>query len=158
MKIFPKNTEDFIKSPPSEIRLILVYGSDEGLVRETSARIGKTIVSDLSNPFLVSEISGDNISQDSAQLIDEALAISMIGGRRLIRVRDATDNIVKPLEILLETDKVEAITILQSGALNPRSKLRKLIEKSPLSAAIACYPDDYLSLQSLITSLSLIHI
>lgn len=150
MKISAGRADSFVKSPPSELRVALVYGPDEGLVRERAKALGASVVADLSDPFLVCELTGADIVSDPARLADEVSAIAMIGGRRLIRVRDASDNIAATVEAVLAETPGDALTVIQAGQLTPRSALRKLAEKSPLAAAVPCYADDAGSLDGVI--------
>jgi DNA polymerase-3 subunit delta len=150
VKISTGRTDSFVKSPPAGLRVALVYGPDEGLVQERSRKIGSSVVEDLSDPFLVCELTGAEIAADPARLSDEVSAISMMGGRRLIRVRDAGDKIASIVESVIDNTPGDALTILQAGQLSPRSALRKLAEKSDAAAASACYPDDASSLDHVI--------
>ena len=150
VKISVGRTDNFLISPPPDLRVALVYGPDEGLVRERSRKLGASVVKDLSDPFVVCELTGAEIMADPALLADEVSAISMIGGRRLILVRDAGDNIASIVESVIRNTPGDALTVLQAGQLSPRSALRKLAEKSEFAAAIACYADDAGSLDGVI--------
>jgi DNA polymerase-3 subunit delta len=150
VKVSTSRTDSFVKSPPPGLRVVLVYGPDEGLVLERSKKLGASVVQDLSDPFLVCELTGAQVAADPARLADEVSAISMIGGRRLIRVRDAGDNIANIVASVIEDTPGDALTVLQAGQLSPRSALRKLAEKSDAAAAIACYADDASSLDGVI--------
>jgi DNA polymerase-3 subunit delta len=59
----------------------------------------------------------------------------------VVRLRDAGESAVKPIEALLKT-KSDALVVLEGGELTPKSKLRALAEKSPAMACIACYAVD----------------
>jgi DNA polymerase III subunit delta len=150
VKVSTGRADSFVKSPPSNLRVALVYGPDEGLVRERSSKLGASVVENLSDPFLVCELTGAEVAADPARLSDEVSAISMMGGRRFIRVRDAGDNIASIVESVIENTPGDALTVIQAGQLSPRSALRKLAEKSEDAAAIACYADDAGSLDGVI--------
>ena len=142
--------DSFLKAPPDGVRVVLVYGPDEGLVRERAEALGKTVVEDLSDPFLVTELEGAALNNDPARLADEVSAIAMTGGRRLIRVRECADSIAPIVESVLNETPGDALTILMAGPLNPRSPLRKLAEKAKDAAALPCYVDDARSLDQVI--------
>src|SRR6185503_17964226 len=78
---------------------------------------------------------------DPARLFDEAAAISMMGGRRVIRVRGAGNELADLLESFLEKHAGDALVVLEAGDLNKSSALRKLFEADKKAAAIACYAD-----------------
>ena len=151
MKIPAGKADFFVKAPPPELRVALIYGPDEGLVRERAATLGATVVADLTDPFLVCNLTGGDISSDPARLADEVAAIALTGGRRLVRVRDAMDGISKAVQTILDGAPGDALTILQAGQLGPRSALlRKLAESSDDAAAIPCYADDAGNLERVI--------
>ena len=51
MKLTWKQIEPFVKSPDPAARVVLVYGPDDGLMRERAKLMGQTIVADLNDPF-----------------------------------------------------------------------------------------------------------
>ncbi len=142
MKLAYRDIESFVKTPNPEIRVILVYGPDDGLMRERAATMAKTVVSDLSDPFNVAVLSSDILGHDPARLNDEANAMSMMGGKRLIRVEDAADSLTTLIADYLKNPNDNALIILESGNLTPRSSLRKLCEKEKTAAAVPCYVED----------------
>lgn len=142
MKLTFRNIEPFVKSPDPAARVILVYGPDHGLVSERAAIMGKTIVTDLNDPFNVAALSTDILAEDPARLADEAGAISMMGGDRLIRVTDAGDKLTVLIKSYLEQPSNSALVILQAGELSTRSSLRKLCESAKNAAAVPCYVED----------------
>lgn len=150
MKITAGKAERFIASPPVELRWFLLYGENEGLVRERCNILGRTFVEDLRDPFLVAELTGNDIIANPARLAEELAAISFTGGRRLIVVRGATDSLVKVIRTAFQDAVGDAIVIIQSSSLGPRSTLRKLAETSSLAAAVPCYAEDSASLERVI--------
>ncbi len=142
MKLAWKEIEPFVKSPNPKARAILIYGPDDGLMRERSTTIGKTVTPDLNDPFNVAVLDGDLLVADPARLFDEASAISMMGGARLIRIENASDKISPVLREYLEKPSAENLVILEAGELGPKSPLRALFEKSPNAAALPCYVED----------------
>ena len=150
MKVSANRADEFVRSPPPELRVALIYGPDEGLVRERTVMLGKVIVPDLSDPFTVTELNSAELAGDPARLYDEVVAISLTGGRRLIRIRDASDSIAPIVKTILENETSDTVTVLQSGQLNPRSTLRKLLESHAAGAAIPCYIDDEVSLERVV--------
>ena len=150
MKVAANRADGFVRSPPAELRVALVYGPDEGLVRERAICLGETVVPDLADPFLVTELSGGDLTADPALLADEVAAISLTGGRRLIRIRDVGDSAAPILKSVLENGTGDTMTVLQAGQLGPRSALRKLAESHAAAAAIPCYVDDDASLERVI--------
>jgi DNA polymerase-3 subunit delta len=141
VKITAGRIDQFVAKPGSEIRAVLVYGPDAGLVRERSDALMRSAVPDLSDPFRVAELGGDAIARDPALLADEAAAIALTGGRRAVRVRDAGDTLSKAVEAMLAGPAGDSLVVLQAGELGPRSSLRRLCEGADAAAAVPCYAD-----------------
>jgi DNA polymerase-3 subunit delta len=142
MKVSPRDIERFLKQPPPELRAALFFGPDEGLVRERAQRLAGTVIDDLDDPFRVVEMSGSAVNADPARLADEANALSLTGGRRLVRLRGAGEGVTEALQTLLEGPNCEALIIIEAGGLAPRSGLRRLLERAATGAAVGCYPDE----------------
>jgi DNA polymerase-3 subunit delta len=141
MKISPDRADGFVARPDPKMRAILVYGPDEGLVRERVQTLMKTVVDDLNDPFRVADLAATALKADPALLADEAAAMALTGGRRVVRVRDADDPVSKAFKSFLDNPLGDALIIAQAGDLSARSTLRKLFESATNAAAIACYLD-----------------
>ncbi len=102
----------------------------------------RTVVEDLADPFRIADLSGDTIVDDPARLADEAAAIAMTGGRRVVRIRDAGNDTAPSFESFLDHPMGDALIVVEGGELDGRSALRKLFEKADNAAAIACYRDE----------------
>ncbi len=150
MKIAPPNAEAFVRSPDPSLRAILVYGPDAGLVRERVEALVKAVAEDPADPFRVSELGAREIVEDPARLGDEAAALSLSGGRRAVRLRQADDDLAPHFKDFFATGRGEALVVVEAGDLPPRSALRKIFEGAGAGAAIACYRDDERSLATLI--------
>lgn len=160
MKLKPGQIESFLRHPDPGIRAILVYGPDGGLARERAANLAGAVVPDPEDPFLVADLSGEDIAGDPALLLDEAAAIPLTGGRRLVRVREASPSspgageiVAGAVRTLLEDPPGDSLVIMQAGDLGPRAPLRKLFEAANNGVAIPCYADQGAELDRLITEI-----
>ncbi|PCJ99048.1 MAG: DNA polymerase III subunit delta [Zetaproteobacteria bacterium] len=142
MKIQFRQLEQFVKSPDKKARVILVYGPDSGLVSERSAVIGKTIVDDLNDPFNVADLSVEALAENPARLVDEANAISMMGGDRLVMIKGGGDKLTVLVKSYLVEPSAFTLVVIQAGELGPRSSLRKLCESAKNAVALPCYVED----------------
>lgn len=150
MKLGWKDIEPFVRKPNPKARAILVYGPDEGLIKERADMMGRSAVADLSDPFNVAMLTGDLLSEDGARLTDEANAMSLMGGARLIRVDGVSDKHTTLFKDYLENPSQENLVIARAGELGPKSSLRALFEKSDVAAAVPCYVDDERAVSNLI--------
>jgi DNA polymerase III subunit delta len=142
MKIDARAIAGFVKRPDPAARVVLLFGPDAGLVRERAEAIARTAVPDLADPFAVAELAPDTLKDDPARLSDEAAAIPMLGGRRLVRVRGAGNESLAAVKNLLEDPKGDGLVVIEAGELESKSALRKLCEAADNAAAIACYRDE----------------
>jgi DNA polymerase-3 subunit delta len=131
----------FLGRPPGNIVAALFFGPDQGLVRERADALAKTVVPDLNDAFRVSDLDDAALSAEPARLADEAAAIPMLGGRRVVRVRGAGNALAPLFESFLRERKGDAMVVVQAGELTPASALRKAFEKASNAAAVQCYPD-----------------
>ena len=136
MKLAAAQVESFLRAPGS-CRVVLLYGDDAGMIRERAISLVRTVAGSLDDPFLVVELSRDEIGR----LPDEAASLPMTGGRRVVRVRETTDAAVVPVKAILKAGS-PAMVVLEGAGLPARSRLRTELEAAPDGAAIGCYPEE----------------
>jgi DNA polymerase-3 subunit delta len=138
----------FLADPGRKVRAVLIHGRDRGGVRERADLLAGKIAKIPDDPFDTAMLTETDLS-DAARLDEELQAISMMGGRRLIRVRLGTDraNIDKLVAAALKTHveggfNPDAFLIVEAGALGKDSALRKAAEKPDAAVAIPVYDDE----------------
>jgi DNA polymerase-3 subunit delta len=142
MKLPPARIAAFIKAPDAGMRAALVYGPDSGLVKERAEKIARAICPDLADAFRVADFEADTLPKDPARLHDEAASLSLMGGRRLVRIQDAGDNVGAIFaRFFKDPPPGDAFIVVAAGDLPPRSSLRKAFESAKTAVAIACYLD-----------------
>lgn len=142
MKLPAQRVGGFLKSPDRACRAALIYGPDAGLVRERADRISSAICPDLGDPFRVVDLDSDALGNDAARLNDEAASLSLTGGRRLVRVREADDRMGAIFDRFFKAPPPgDVFVVVEAGDLGPRSSLRRAFESAKEAAAIACYLD-----------------
>ncbi|RCK19692.1 DNA polymerase III subunit delta [Thalassospira lucentensis] len=152
MKLKAAQVETFLRAPDAKAQLVLIYGEDEGLVRERAVKLAKTVVEDLKDPFRVIEMGSAQLKEDSSRLRDEAAAISFGGGRRVIRLRDIGDAQAPAIADFLKDPAGDALIVIEAGSLPSRSKLRQAVEKAGNGMALPCYADSGRDLEGLISA------
>lgn len=150
MKLDARQIERFIARPDPAQPVILLFGPDSGRIDERGTALGRTVTPDLSDPFRVSELTGEQIEREPGRLIEEAQALCLMGGRRLVRIRRATEACAAALVSLLELAPIEAMVVIEAEDLATSSKLRQLAEKHAAIASIACYRDEQADLGQLV--------
>lgn len=144
-----RDIDRFIARPDIEEGVILVYGPDAGLVRETGERLLKHYSSDDSGMGLVT-LDGAELDADPGRLIVEAKTSSLFGDKRVVRVRGGGKSIATPLAALLE-DPAGAIVVIEAGNLAPKDSLRAQVEANKGARALPCYADSDETILRLIT-------
>lgn len=144
MKLDARRAAAFLREPGAA-RIVLLHGDDEGTVRHRANALTQAVTGQRDDPFRVAWLS----REDHSRLMEEATAIAMVGGRRVIRVRDAGDSLASLVK-QVAAGPGDSLVVLESGALPGRSKLRALVEGLENGAAIACYPEEGKALQDAI--------
>lgn len=152
MKVKPRDIPPILKAIDPTVRAVLVFGRDEGLARERADQISKQVAPDLSDPFQVAKPSSDDIKNTPSILLDEVAAISMMGGRRLVRVDGTGNEATEAVKLMLESDQGDGLLVMTAGDLKPTSSLRKLVEGAKKALAIPCYEDGARDLMGLVQS------
>ena len=150
VKAKPADIQANLKELSPKFRAVLVYGPNEGLVRERADRFSRQIVEDLSDTFNVARLSADNVKASPAILQDEVSAISMVGGRRLVRLDGVGDAVSQAVANVLESTVGDGLLVVCAGDLGPRSKLRKIVESDAAALAVPCYADSEQDIDRLI--------
>lgn len=142
----------YLRTPDPRLRVVLLYGADDGMVAERGRVLAQAICSDLADAFRVVELSGAQVKDDPARLADEFQSLSMLGGRRVVRVRPAGDDSTAAAAAVFEATAGDALVVMEAGNLTPASSLRKLVAAADAGAAVACFEDDDRALEALIRS------
>lgn len=141
--------ERFLKGPDSAIRAALIYGRDLGVVRDRGHQLAAKVAKDPDDPFDVAQLTDGDLDADAGRLEGELAAQSLMGGRRLVRLRLTSDK-VGPDRIAAEALtrhaagelNPDAFLIVEAGNLGRDSPVRKAAEKAAGAAAIPCYEDE----------------
>jgi DNA polymerase-3 subunit delta len=146
MKLDSRSVERFLRDPGAT-RGVLLYGEDEGLVRARAATLVRVVVGQADDPFRVADLARDTHGGVKAEMT----ALSLTGGRRVVRLREAADSLTSALLAALEGPG-EALLIVEAGALQTKSKLRALFEQRSDVVAIACQREEGRTLEETIRS------
>lgn len=133
----------FVARPDISQGIFLAYGPDTGLVREVAQKLVKSFADGE-----VVTLDGKELDRDPSRLAVEATTMSLFGGRRVIRVRDAGKGIAAVLTDVV--DRADCAIVLEADNLAPRDALRALVESMPKGRTLPCYPDDDRALSKLI--------
>ena len=153
VKLAPRDVDRFIAQPDARVRGALIYGPDQGLVRERCQALVRAVAGDGGDPFRVATMDSAEVHADPPRLADEAAALSLVGGRRVVLVRNANDSVALRFRDFLAAPIGESLVVVEAGDLSARSSLRRTFESSDTAVAIACYHDDARSLPGILAEL-----
>ena len=139
----------FLAAPMKGTRGVLFYGRDRGVVRERADVVARAVTTNPDDPFNVAQLTDGDLSDDGGRLESELLAQSMMGGKRLVRLRLSAEK--GPLDkaageaVAAHAEgrlNPEAYFLVEAGALGRDSALRKAAEKTAGFACVPCYEDE----------------
>ena len=143
------DVERYLGAPDAAIRAALIYGRDLGVVRDRANQLAAKIAVRPDDPFDVALVTDGDLDGDAGRLEGELAAQSLMGGRRLVRLKLTTDK-VGPDKLAAEAMarhmagelNPDAFFLIEAGALGRESGLRKVCEKAGHCATIPCYEDE----------------
>ena len=95
--------DSYIKKPDEHHKIVLVYGPDSGAVSERAAVLVQNCSLDLGDPMSVVHLDAEEAASEPARIADEANAISMFGGDRLVWIRGKTQkNLANALQGVMD--------------------------------------------------------
>jgi len=141
--------ERFLGGPPPGVRAAVIYGRDRGQVLERANRLAASVTADPDDPFNTAKLTDADIDRDPAALEGELLAQSLIGGRRLVRLRLSGERAAaeRVAADALKTHaeggfNPDAFFLIEAGELRRDSPVRRNAERLDAGAAIPCYEDE----------------
>lgn len=149
----------YLKAPDAKSVVHLVYGSDQGLVREVTQRLVEafagthtgTHAGAHADTMSKTTLDAGELSDDPGRLSVEARTPSLFGGQRVIRVRNGT-KALKPVVQDLIDNPPDAQIIIEAGSLPKSDALRTFVEKASNAKALPCFADSGRALDELMKS------
>lgn len=141
MNIKPEQVDGIIKSLSPDIRGVVIYGSNEGMIATLSQRFIKAVSPDIYDAFHVSYLEMTDISADIGALYAEYNAQSLMGGRRVVVIKEATNLLTKPLREMLDTSKSDSLLVITSSSLKTKDSLAIMAKDESNFYGIGCYDD-----------------
>lgn len=134
-------------------KVFLLYGPDQGAVTEAGRAISQSFLGGEPDPLQRVDWSSQELTHDG-QLSDEAAALPMFGGTKLIRIRGTGEAVKKNVTQYLNVGtQEECCVIIEAGSLTPADALRKLIEGNDGAMALPFFEADAREIAQLIQEL-----
>lgn len=141
MNIKPEQVESIVKALPATIRGVVIYGSNEGMITTLSQQFIKAISPDIYDAFHVSYLEATDVLSDIGVLYAEFNAQSLMGGRRVVVIKEGTNLLTKPLKELLKESSSDSLLIITSSTLKTKDSLASLAKDEDSFYGIGCYDD-----------------
>lgn len=147
MKIQTKEIDKFINNIPEDIKSILIYGVDEGQVKEKVQQVCKSRT-------VAAIYKYEDVKSSPGMVVDSLTSLSLFGENhekeKIVIIEFNGASITDPLLSLIKKASFRGKILLVAGELGTDSTLRKNCEANQSSAVIACYADDIVSIMSII--------
>ena len=136
-----------VDEPDRRIRFYLFHGPDEA----QSNALGDKLVASLKAGKHA--VAGSTLRSDPALLADEAGAIDMFGGAKVIWIQPAGEEILSAVEALLDASQTESPVVAIAGRLGKTSGLLKLADSHGLALSHISYELDARDAERLVIEL-----
>ena len=137
-----------VDEPDPKVRFYLFHGADEAQSSALGDRLAAALKASKQSVAL------GVLRGDPALLADEAGAIDMFGGSKVIVIQPAGEEILPAVEALLEAAAAESPVVAIAGKLGKTSGLLKVAESHPLALAHVSYELDARDAERLVVELA----
>jgi DNA polymerase-3 subunit delta len=120
-------------------------------VSERAQKLAALLATREQPPGEIVRLDDADLEGNPEKLAVELLTVPMFGGAKIVRTSTGRRITTATLQPLIEGGGLAGTLIVEAGALRNDDKLKALFEKSPISAAIVCYPDEGTSLDGLVS-------
>ena len=148
MKSVKGSIDRSVDQPDPKVRFYLFHGPDEAQSSALGGRLAKALNAAKHSAAAAS------LRGDPALLADEAGAIDMFGGAKVIWIQPAGEEIVTAVEALLDAPAAESPVVAVAGRLGKSSGLLKLAESHALALAHVSYELDARDAERLVSELA----
>lgn len=142
MKAKPYQVNALVSQIKKGFKGALVFGPDFGVVQEVADKIASFIITDLSDEFCLIKITPQKIKEIPSILLDEGNAVSLMGGRKLIWLKEADNTVLEAVEQYFSYIQSDSFLLVTAGNLNKNAGIRNLFETNKELLGIACYTDE----------------
>ena len=115
-------------------KFVLFYGKNEGLKSDSTNNL-------LKNKESIAKYEEKEILENINIFLENIFSKSLFENEKIIIIKRVTDKILKVIEEIAEKNIEDIKIILNTDALEKKSKLRSFFEKSKKYVCVAFYPD-----------------
>jgi len=146
MKLVGDKATAFAAKPKASIWAVLAWCEDEGVANDAARSLVSAWTGNAPDAEIVS-LAEDDIRKDAGMLWDALEARSLLGAKRVVRVRTTGDKIAGLLGEVIDAGdaapgRFEAKLIVTAGVLAKKSKLRGAFESASAAASLQLFADE----------------
>ena len=120
MKIAARDVAGLLKAPATRYSAYLLYGPDQGLVRERARQLSDYFCDQPDDPFAQTSLTGAQLAEDKARLSDEAMAVNIFGGLRVVTVNGIGSEMTAAVKLAFAKPNPDARIIIRASDVNTR--------------------------------------
>ncbi len=151
MKIQPNQILTFLNKIPDNIKIILFYGPDSGLITHRLQIAMKSFLGDDFDLSSLVYLYESDLKDYPEKLEEEFTTFSLFSEeKKIIILRDIKDFSIKLVNSAIDSISDKILVLIESDDLSTTSSLRKTAENSEKWASVACYQDNNLAIKDLI--------
>lgn len=141
MNFKPAQFESFCKYPNPDVKCVVLFGTNEGAISTLHKKCAEAVCGSTDDAFHYVLLDMENISKDGAEIYAEFYAQSLMGGRRVIAVKNVDNNLTAFLKNTLPETTSENLLILMSDSLNTKSSLIMWAKDRTDVIIVGCYEE-----------------
>lgn len=146
MNLSGEKALSFCQRPKAGINVILAFGEDQGVVSDAINSIILKWRKIENGDLDVIRLQEEELKRDPALLTEHLTAVSLLGGKQLIRVRLSNESLAKQFITIVDDIAAgrlfpENYLVIETPELKKKSKLREIFSSSPDTAALHFFAD-----------------
>lgn len=153
MKAKPYQVNALVPQLQKEFAAALVFGTDSSGVFEIAQQIQSVIIPN-PGPFSVVSLTPADLKNAPNRVLEEANTPDLMGGRRLIWLKEASAQQADIMATFVEQRQTDAFLLMTADNLTKSAALRVESEIHPDILVVACYPPEIMDLRRIIQTFS----
>ena len=149
MKAKPYQLSALTTRIKSEFKAALIFGTDNTGVQEVAKTIQNIIIPN-AGPFSIISLTSTDLKNNPNYVLEEANTPDLMGGRRLIWLKEATAQYADIMSDFIEKCQTDTFLLMTAENLTKSSALRVESEAHSNILVIACYPLETIDLRRII--------
>ena len=149
MKAKPYQINALIPRLQKEFKSALIFGTDASGIQEVAKQIQNILIPN-AGPFSIVSLTPTDLKNNSNCVLEEANTPDLMGGRRLIWLKEATAQHANIMTDFLEKCQTDAFLVMTAENLTKSAALRAESEANSDILVIACYPPEVMDLRRII--------